>query len=68
MMAKIRMIIELDYDRLTMHENDIDGFNWFEGILINDELSIHSQEVGDFIGDIKVIEIQTKDWKKIGSM
>lgn len=57
-MAKIRMTIELDYDAELMHGNDADAIEWFfEDILMQDLLFLHSNEIGDIIGTVKIIEI-----------
>ncbi len=57
-MAKIRMTIELDYDAELMHGNAAAAIEWFfEDILIRDLLFLHSNEIGDIIGTVKIIEI-----------
>ena len=52
------MTIELDYDAELMHGNDADAIEWFfEDILMQDLLFLHSNEIGDIIGTVKIIEI-----------
>ena len=57
-MAKLKLTIELDYDDKMMHGDDEEAREWFFGIIKNDELYLVSEEMGDNIGTVKVIEIQ----------
>ena len=63
-MAKIRMMVELTYDAKTWHGKDAEAKEWFfNGILKSrrkNDLLLHSNEVGDQIGPIKVLETITK--------
>lgn len=61
MKNKIKMMVELEYDSETMHSgnNDPEAKKWFENILQNDMLMLHSNEIGDEIGNVKVLEILT---------
>ena len=62
-MKKLIMEVELEYDDTIMHEDDPSGMKWFEeGVLRNttDEgrLILHSNEIGDEVGTIKVLAIR----------
>lgn len=57
-MAKVLMTVELDYDADIMHGSDEIAITWFfEEILSEEkgELLLHSNEIGDTVGSIRVI-------------
>lgn len=57
-MTKIKMEIELKYDDTIMHGNDEEAIKWFfEDILYRDRLILHSNEIGDEVGEVKVLKI-----------
>jgi hypothetical protein len=61
-MKKIKMVVELNYDAEMMHNGnkDKESKDWFfNEILISKrgDLRLHSNEIGDEIGEIKVIKI-----------
>lgn len=60
-MKKIKMIIELNYDAKLMHGDDKESIDWFYKDILGskrkNDLSIHSNEIGDEIGTIKVVKI-----------
>lgn len=57
-MKKIKMRIELTYNATTMHGNDKEAKDWFfNEILGEDTLILHSNEIGDEIGTVKILEI-----------
>lgn len=61
-MTKLRLTIELDYDAEMMHGDDPDAIEWFfRDILIEKPLTLHSNEIGDMIGTVKVLEIQKEE-------
>ena len=56
------MLISLTYDEETMHNGDKDteAKNWFfNDILVEskERLILHSNEIGDEIGDVKVLKV-----------
>lgn len=62
--AKLRMLIELEYDPQTMHSGDADkeSKRWFmENVLLNKteegRLILHSNELGDELGTVNVLEV-----------
>ena len=61
-MRTLRLLVELTYDDEIMHGNDpfaIESF--FDDVLRNNEkdeqLILHSNYIGDEVGEIKVLEI-----------
>lgn len=58
-MAKLTMVVELDYDADLMHGGDTDVKGWFfNNVLMGEDLSLHDNgEIGDTVGKITVIEI-----------
>jgi hypothetical protein len=56
-MRKIKMVVELEYDEKLMGETQEEK-DWFNNdILLKDTLILHSNEIGDEIGTLKVIDI-----------
>ncbi len=61
-MTKLKLTIELDYDAEIMHQDDPDAIEWFFlDILQEDLLFLHSNEIGDVIGTVKVLEIHKEE-------
>lgn len=57
---KIKMLVELDYDAELIHGNSQSGIEWFRrDILLNASppLLLHSNDIGEQIGEVKVLEI-----------
>lgn len=57
-MAKILMTVELDYDADDFHGDDEIAIAWFFEEILSDEngeLLLHSNEIGDTVGSIRVI-------------
>jgi len=62
-MKTIRLTIDLTYEDDVMHGDDLDSVEWFKSILLGDDLQLGDfGDLGDMIGDVKVIEI----WENIG--
>ena len=58
-MKTIRLTIELTYDSGIMHGEDERSKQWFFNEILNGEngdLVLHSNEIGDTIGTVKVIQ------------
>lgn len=56
-MKTIRLEIELTYNAETMHGDDAESLAWFQQLLRGEDeerLILHSNEIGDEIGDVKV--------------
>lgn len=56
-MKTIKMLVELTYDNDVMHEEDADGIAWFNDEVLGGEVVAWSNEIGDELGFIKVLEI-----------
>lgn len=60
-MKTLKLVIELTYDDEIMHGANPEGIGWFYlnvlGDTTNDSLMLHSNEVGDTIGVVKVLEV-----------
>ena len=57
--AKIRMMVELEYEPEIMHGNDQDAKRWFmEHVLLDPNgLILHSNDIGDSVGTLRVLEV-----------
>ena len=59
-METLKMTIELTYDAEIMHggNKDKESKEWFfNQILKGDNLILHSNEIGDEVGEVKIIKI-----------
>lgn len=58
-MKKIKLLIELKYDEKIMHDKDKESIKWFYKDILGskNDLILHSNEIGDEVGKVKVIEI-----------
>ena len=57
-MVRIRMLVELKYDQDLMYANDKEAKEWFFELLKNGKLFLYDyEEIGDEIGEIKVLQI-----------
>jgi len=55
-MKTIRMTVDLEYDDEQMHGNNLEEIEWFHKEILRDGgLTLHSNELGDIIGDITLI-------------
>ena len=56
-MKTVRMIIEVDYDEQIMYGNDQEAKDWFfNSVLATGDLILHSNEIGDEVGEVRVLE------------
>jgi hypothetical protein len=55
-MKTIKLEIEFTYDPDSMHGNDADSIRWFYRDVLGGELILHSNEIGDEVGTVKVDE------------
>lgn len=66
-MRKLKLLAELEYDDNSMHGDNPESVDWFiNGILLrrmntSERLILHCNEIGDEIGDIKILEILPAD-------
>jgi len=60
-MKKLKLTIELKYDDKMMHGSDKESTDWFYNDILGskkrNDLFLHSNEIGDEIGTVKVIKI-----------
>jgi hypothetical protein len=62
-LRRITMKVEFEYNVKTMHGYDEQAKDWFFNKILNGvkgDLSMHSKDIGDFIGTVKVLEIIDK--------
>ena len=59
-MKKIKFEATLTYDNNIMHGNDKEAINWFYNNILKDTLILHSNEIGDEIGTIKITRMKNK--------
>ena len=59
--AIVSMVVELRYDAGDMHGSDAESKRWFQELLLNKPLALFSEEMGDFIGEVKVIKVNHSD-------
>jgi hypothetical protein len=60
LMKTIKMLIELTYDDKIMHGDDVKEKEWFYNEILlckENTLRLHDNEIGDDIGDVRVVEI-----------
>lgn len=53
---KMRMVVELEYDE-SLYGGDSEEEEWFRTELLGSSLILHSNLVGDTVGEITVIDI-----------
>jgi hypothetical protein len=59
-MTKLVMTIELDYDAELMHGDDQESKDWFFNQILCEslgELMLHSNDMGDTVGTVRVISV-----------
>jgi hypothetical protein len=56
-MKKIKFEAILTYDSNIMHGKDKEAINWFYNEILKDTLILHSNEIGDEIGTVKIKRI-----------
>jgi len=54
--TKRRLVIELTYDADIMHGYDPEAMEWFEDEILGGELILHSNELGDEVGRVRVLD------------
>lgn len=63
-MTKLTLTVELDYDKDLMHGDDPEAIEWFYNDILLDPKSLlflHSEEIGDIIGTLKIKEVRLND-------
>jgi hypothetical protein len=56
-MKTIKLLVELTYNNDTMHGDDPDSIVWFNDEVLGGEVVAWSNEIGDELGFIKVLDI-----------
>ena len=59
-MKTIKIEVELTYDDNVMHGDDQDAIDWFVyDVLLNpdEDLILHSNDIGDMLGTVKITQI-----------
>lgn len=70
-MKTINLNIELTYDDEIMHGKDKEAIDWFYECILTDtkgDLLLHSNEIGDTVGDVKVLSQSDPDIVRIPRM
>lgn len=60
-MSKAILVIELEYDGDVTHGDDQESILWFYSDILSDdkgELILHSNEIGDTVGHVRVLFAQ----------
>jgi len=58
MKTTIKMVIELNPEEFSLNWEDSDEVKWFYEDILQEELGLFSQEIGDYIGKVIVKEIR----------
>ena len=56
-MRTLKIECTLTYDNETMHDESEDSLEWFYDILTKYPLLLHSNELGDTVGDIENVKV-----------
>lgn len=57
-MKKLLIHAILEYDETIIHTDDAEGKAWFyNDLLLGEVLILHSNEIGDDVGTVRVIDI-----------
>lgn len=66
-MKTLTLTVELRYDAGLMHGKDVSAQCWFNSEILGGDLLLHSNDMGDTVGDVKVLEVRDKKtivWKR----
>lgn len=64
-MKKLLLTCELEYDDAIMHGDEPEHIAWLLNEALGRYLSLYSGEVGDFIGDVKVVDVTAEDIERL---
>lgn len=56
----IKMVVELTYNNKLMHGTDGEEKAWLLNLLKSEVMLLHSNEIGDTVGSVKVVKILKK--------
>lgn len=63
-MKRLKLVAVLEYDDDAMHGSDPDAIEWFRDAVLlggmdeSSSLLLHSNELGDTIGEVRVLSIE----------
>lgn len=63
-MKKLKLVAVLEYDDDAMHGDDPEEIEWFRKAILlgetdeSESLLLHSDEIGDTIGEVRVLSIE----------
>ena len=61
-MRTLRLVVDLEYDDDSMHGTDPQAIAWFrDEVLGKEALRLHSNEIGDEVGIVRVIDLPNAD-------
>ena len=60
-MKTLTLTIELTYDDVLMHSDDPGEEEWFRNDVLGGQLVLHSNEIGDEVGTVRVIAAAKED-------
>jgi hypothetical protein len=64
-MAKLKLLIELDYNEDRMYGDEPESKEWFfNEVLRGEGLLLHDNEIGDYVGSVRVLEFADGEVKK----
>ena len=55
----IRLTIDMTYNAEQMHYDDPEGIRWFNEEVLGGALQMWSDEIGDWIGEVEIVETHT---------
>ena len=57
----LRLTIDFTYDVEAMYGSDPEGFEWFHEQVLKNGLTLWSDEIGDWIGEVRIVEVTDAD-------
>lgn len=57
MMRTVRLICDLTFDQELFYGNSKSERDWFYSHVLKNDLILHSNDIGDSIGELKVISV-----------
>ena len=62
-MKTVRLICDLTFDESNFEGNSTSERDWFYSHILKNDLILHSNDIGDSIGELKVIRVDRKSSK-----
>jgi len=56
-MRHLKIKATLSYDDKIVHGKDVDAIIWFFETILKEKLTVHSNEIGDEIGELQITEV-----------